>query len=283
MCEQRGPGPGCDDDGRPARAKAWAFPDTAAGAGAGSARRSGSRSRPRPWLPTNLELTDLERTDFHLAGAQSAHHRISNREAADRERPHCRGSQRQRRHDRRCDGSGSDDLRADEAAADGGSVGLVPNALRPIHDGSLSSISVSFSSSRPSRQPCRSAASVPAGTRARDGVRPRSGQLKRDRFGARRPDRRVTPGRDYLTRYKGKWAIHLTATSRVLKSLTSTVGFRGWVAVCGRGNEMGGANGCTAEGPGRSVDNGALAQSTNSNATTCKPETRPRPPQVATL
>src|SRR5450759_4157255 len=33
MCEQRGPGPGCDDDGRPARAKAWAFPDTAAGAG----------------------------------------------------------------------------------------------------------------------------------------------------------------------------------------------------------------------------------------------------------
>jgi hypothetical protein len=140
MCEQRGPGPGYDDDGRPARAKAWAFPDTAAGAGAGSARRSGSRSRPRPWLPTNLELTDLERTDFHLAGAQSAHHRISNREAADRERPHCRGGQRQRRHDRRCDGSGSDDLRADEAAADGGSVGPVPNALRPIHDSSLSSI-----------------------------------------------------------------------------------------------------------------------------------------------
>ena len=35
-----------------------------------------------------------------------------------------------------------------------------------------------------------------------------------------------------------KWAIHLTATSRVLKSLTSTVGFRGWVAVCGSGNEM---------------------------------------------
>src|SRR5450759_3805717 len=34
------------------------------------------------------------------------------------------------------------------------------------------------------------------------------------------------------------WAIHLTATSRVLKSLTSTVGFRGWVAVCGSGNEM---------------------------------------------
>src|SRR5664280_2654347 len=32
--------------------------------------------------------------------------------------------------------------------------------------------------------------------------------------------------------------IHLTATSRVLKSLTSTVGFRGWVAVCGSGNEM---------------------------------------------
>ena len=96
-------------------------------------------------------------------------------------------------------------MRADEAAADGGSVGLVPNALRPIHDGSLSSISVSFSSSRPSRQPCRSAASVPAGTRARDGVRPRSGQLKRDRFGARRPDRRVTPGRDYLTRYKGNY------------------------------------------------------------------------------
>jgi hypothetical protein len=112
--------------------------------GAGSARRSGSRSRPRPWLPTNLELTDLERTDFHLAGAQSAHHRISNREAADRERPHCRGSQRQRRHDRRCDGSRSDDLRADEAAADGGRVGPVPKALRPIHDGSLSSISVSF-------------------------------------------------------------------------------------------------------------------------------------------
>jgi hypothetical protein len=34
------------------------------------------------------------------------------------------------------------------------------------------------------------------------------------------------------------WAIHLTANSRVLKSLTSTVGFRGWVAVCGSGNEM---------------------------------------------
>jgi asparagine synthetase B (glutamine-hydrolysing) len=34
------------------------------------------------------------------------------------------------------------------------------------------------------------------------------------------------------------WAIHLTATSRVLKSLTSTVGSRGWVAVCGSGNEM---------------------------------------------
>src|SRR5450759_3235176 len=130
---------------RPARAcEGPGLPDTAAGAGAGSARRSGSRSRPRPWLPTNRELTDLERTDFHLAGAQSAHHRISNREAADRERPHCRGSQRQRRHDRRCDGSRSDDLRADEAAADGGSVGPVPNALRPIHDGSLSSISVSF-------------------------------------------------------------------------------------------------------------------------------------------
>src|SRR5664280_2955613 len=32
--------------------------------------------------------------------------------------------------------------------------------------------------------------------------------------------------------------IHLTATSRVLTSLTSTVGFRGWVAVCGSGNEM---------------------------------------------
>src|SRR5664280_1910209 len=31
---------------------------------------------------------------------------------------------------------------------------------------------------------------------------------------------------------------HLAATSRVLKSLTSTVGFRGWVAVCGSGNEM---------------------------------------------
>ena len=77
---------------RPARAcEGLGLPDTAAGAGAGSARRSGSRSRPRPWLPTNLELTDLERTDFHLAGAQSAHHRISNREAADRERPHCRG------------------------------------------------------------------------------------------------------------------------------------------------------------------------------------------------
>ena len=26
MCEQRGPGPGCDDDNRPARAKAWASP-----------------------------------------------------------------------------------------------------------------------------------------------------------------------------------------------------------------------------------------------------------------
>jgi len=26
MCEQRGPGPGCDDDDRPARAKAWASP-----------------------------------------------------------------------------------------------------------------------------------------------------------------------------------------------------------------------------------------------------------------
>jgi hypothetical protein len=63
---------------RPAGAcEGLGLPDTAAGAGAGSARRSGSRSRPRPWLPTNLELTDLERTDFHLAGAQSAHHRIS--------------------------------------------------------------------------------------------------------------------------------------------------------------------------------------------------------------
>jgi len=54
--------------------------------------------------------------------------------------------------------------------------------------------SVSFSSSRPSRQPCRSAASVPAGTRARDGVRPRSGQLKRDRFGSPATRRRVTVG-----------------------------------------------------------------------------------------
>ena len=187
MCEQRGPGPGCDDDGRPARAKAWPSPTP----------------RLAPALDQRVD-PEAEADPGHGCPPISSSPTLSERISTSPARSlRTTASAIARRP------IASAPIAAAASASGAMTVGAMargPTTCGPMKRPLTAAesdpcrmrfvrfmtvpfrrFSGSFSSSRPSRQPCRSAASVPAGTRARDGVRPRSGQLKHDRFGARRP------------------------------------------------------------------------------------------------
>src|SRR5664280_1397430 len=83
-------------------------------------------------------------------------------------------------------------------------------------------------------------------TGARAGVRPRSGQRKQDPFGHPGPRRRVTPGRDYLTRYKSSYVTYPPGT----RGHPGTPGTRVGGRRGGRGRRRG-ASGGSRSRPGR--------------------------------
>jgi len=185
MCEQRGPGPGCDDDGRPARAKAWASPTPRLAPALDQRVDPEAEVDPGHGCPPiSISPTLSERISTSparsLRTTASAIARRPIASAPIAAAASASGAMTVGAMARGPTTCGPMKRPLTAAASDRCRMRFVRFMTVPFRR-----FSVSFSSSRPSRQPCRSAASGPAGTRARDGVRPRAAAAKQDPVGAR--------------------------------------------------------------------------------------------------